>query len=64
MVTRTVFVAAMCLLGTCELQAQEPPRDPELGYPEYACQADDLVISRSACHEKLWGLWLGECIAN
>ena len=54
----------MFLLGTSELQAQEPPRDPELGYPEYACQADDLVVSRGDYHEKLQGFWLGECIAN
>lgn len=64
MLKRIVVVFAMCLLGTCELQAQEPPRDPELEYPEYACQADDLVVSRSDYHEKLQGFWLGQCIAN
>lgn len=63
MLKRTVVVAA-CLLGTCELQAQEPSRDLELEYPEYACQADDLVVSRSDYHEKLQGFWLGQCIAN
>ncbi len=64
MLKRIVVVFAMCLLGTCELQAQKPPRDPELEYPEYACQADDLVVSRSDYHEKLQGFWLGQCIAN
>ncbi|MFO7908267.1 MAG: ADP-ribosylglycohydrolase family protein [Planctomycetota bacterium] len=63
MLKRTVVVA-MCLLGTCELQAQEPSRDLELEYPEYACQADDLVVARSDYHEKLQGFWLGQCIAN
>ena len=64
MLKRIVVGAAMFLLGTSELQAQEPPRDPELGYAEYACQADDLVVSRGDYHEKLQGFWLGECIAN
>ena len=65
MLTRIVIVVvAMCLLGTCELQAQEPPRDSELEYPECACQADGLVVSRSDYHEKLQGFWLGQCIAN
>ena len=64
MLKKIVGVAAMCLLGICGLQAQEPPRDPELEYPKYACQADDRVISRSDYHAKLQGFWLGQCIAN
>ena len=63
MLTR-MFVAAVCLLAVCDLWAQEPPRDAELEYPEYACQTEDLVVSRSDYHERLQGFWLGECIAN
>ena len=50
MLTRIVVVA-MGLLGTSELQAQEPSRDLELEYPKCVCQADELVVSRSDCHE-------------
>ncbi len=43
---------------------KDVPADPELKYPEYACQEDDLVLSRSVYQEKLEGFWLGQCIAN
>ena len=52
------------LTGVCELEAQEIAPDPDLKYREYRCQKTDLVISRSAYHQKLQGFWLGECIAN
>ncbi len=59
-----VCAVVMCASGTFGLEAQEIPRDPEVEYPKYSCQADDLVISRSTYHEKLQGFWLGECVAN
>ena len=60
----SVPVVAVGPVGACDTEAHETPRDAEMDYPTYACQADDLVISRSVYHEKLQGFWLGECIAN
>ncbi|MCE7994867.1 MAG: ADP-ribosylglycohydrolase family protein [Roseivirga sp.] len=39
-------------------------RDPQLNYKEYRPQPSDVVISRSDYAEKLYGFWLGQCIAN
>ncbi|TWT97109.1 hypothetical protein Pla100_22580 [Neorhodopirellula pilleata] len=64
MLARIIVAATICLLGIFDGKCQEPQRDPELKYPEYTCQADDLVISRSEYYDKLRGFWLGQCIAN
>ena len=50
--------------GGDSTSGEDIPADPELNYPEYVCQEDDLVLSRSDYHEKLEGFWLGQCIAN
>ncbi len=33
-------------------------------YPAYTPAPTDLVLSRAAYHDKLYGFWLAECIAN
>lgn len=38
--------------------------NPAMSYLDYTPQADDLVISRQAYIDKLYGFWLGQCIAN
>ncbi|WP_320052498.1 ADP-ribosylglycohydrolase family protein [uncultured Acetobacteroides sp.] len=38
--------------------------DPELTYKSYHPKKSDRVISRSEYANKLYGFWLGECIAN
>lgn len=38
--------------------------DPELEYNTYAQKTTDKVISRSDYADKLYGFWLGQCIAN
>jgi hypothetical protein len=38
--------------------------DSELYYREYSPKSSDLVISREKYFDKLYGFWLGECIAN
>ena len=39
-------------------------RDPKLNYKKYIPNPSDLVISRSDYANKLYGFWLGQCIAN
>lgn len=39
-------------------------RDPYLVYKSYIPNATDRVISRSDYADKLYGFWLGQCIAN
>jgi len=38
--------------------------DPELTYIPYASKTTDKVISRAVYSSKLYGFWLGQCIAN
>lgn len=38
--------------------------DPQLKYKEYKPKPSDKIISRSAYLDKLYGFWLGQCIAN
>jgi len=38
--------------------------DPHLTYKEYESNPSDLVISRAEYKNKLYGFWLGQCIAN
>ncbi len=39
-------------------------KDTGLVYLDYKKKASDLVISRKAYKDQLYGFWLGECIAN
>ncbi len=38
--------------------------DPQLSYKHYEANPTDLVISRADYHDKLYGFWLAQCIAN
>lgn len=38
--------------------------DPNLEYKDYKPSKTDVVVSRSEYAEKLYGFWLGQCIAN
>lgn len=38
--------------------------DPNLEYKDYTPNETDLIISRSEYANKLYGFWLGQCIAN
>jgi hypothetical protein len=38
--------------------------DPDLVYADYTPSPSDRVLSRSVYREKLYGFWLGQCIAN
>ena len=39
-------------------------KDPHLTYQPYAPKSTDFVISRTQYQQKLYGFWLGQCIAN
>ena len=39
-------------------------KDPNLYYKDYIPNPTDLIISRSDYANKLYGFWLGQCIAN
>ena len=45
-------------------KAEETIADKNLQYKSYEKQSGDLVISRADYQEKLYGFWLGQCIAN
>jgi hypothetical protein len=38
--------------------------DPQLKYKKYSPKKTDKVISRAEYQDKLYGFWLGQCIAN
>ena len=38
--------------------------NPGMEYIEYIPQESDIIISRDEYHNKLYGFWLGQCIAN
>jgi hypothetical protein len=45
-------------------QVKKVVADPGLEYNTYTPKATDMVISRSDYANKLYGFWLGQCIAN
>ena len=45
-------------------QSNGAETNPDLTYQAYIPKPTDLVISRKAYQEKLYGFWLGQCIAN
>ncbi|MDX2432122.1 MAG: ADP-ribosylglycohydrolase family protein [Bacteroides sp.] len=47
-----------------ESQTKQSMLDPELEYVDYSPQKTDRIISRSDYANKLYGFWLGQCIAN
>lgn len=40
------------------------PLNPTLEYKPYTRKPTDIVISRQAYFNRLYGFWLGQCIAN
>ncbi len=41
-----------------------PLKDPNLVYQEYTPKPTDRILSRATYADKLYGFWLGQCIAN
>ncbi|GAB4411866.1 MAG: hypothetical protein OHK0039_17340 [Bacteroidia bacterium] len=66
---RLLPVVALALLPLCSCQsvrlaADRTPRAPGLPHQRYQPAATDRIISRSDYHDRLYGFWLGQCIAN
>ena len=63
-----LFIAALPLFftvgarGQSVLSTKKAPAYPV--YPVYTPRPSDRIISRTAYHHKLYGFWLGQCIAN
>ncbi len=65
-----VLVALLC--SSCGSDGQFSDRersvteliDPHLSYADYTPKPSDRVVSRLEYREKLYGFWLGQCIAN
>jgi hypothetical protein len=65
----TIWVLSSCRQETDQMLTQRGVSDttlvnPLMDYLPYAPTAGDLVISRAAHLDKLYGFWLGQCIAN
>lgn len=58
----------MVLTMACGPSVNESPtsvlKDSELHYEDYKPGPGDVMISRSQYKDKLYGFWLGQCIAN
>lgn len=48
----------------CDQGIDNQLRDPRQSYAPYTPAESDIVISRSDYADKLYGFWLGQCIAN
>ncbi len=61
-----IFLVYVFLFSTFTLVGQSPNalKDTALIYKNYKPKKNDRVISRTKYMEKLYGFWLGECIAN
>jgi len=64
--TAVILVAISLFLPSCSNSVNKlnPEFDPEFICNKYKPQKSDLIISRDAYMDKLYGFWLGECIAN
>ena len=70
--TRLFVFFTLAILHSCKTDitsgekesANDVIKDSGLIYVDYQHKESDLVISRAAYKEKLYGFWLGQCIAN
>jgi len=61
-----IWLLTVALLPACN-QSEAPAdqlRDPQLSYQDYTLQPSDRTISRADYQDRLYGFWLGQCIAN
>jgi hypothetical protein len=63
----SLFIALICSGFSENLYGQTAPKvvlDTDLVYQNYVPQMSDKVISRANYFDKMYGFWLGQCIAN
>jgi hypothetical protein len=61
------YVLALCSCqenSTSQNEVENPLKDADITYAVYEPKPTDRIISRSVYADKLYGFWLGECIAN
>ncbi|WP_296702309.1 ADP-ribosylglycohydrolase family protein [Algoriphagus sp.] len=63
---KLTFLAILILIFSCSPKEKTTSEiiDPKLEYHSYTPKEGDIQISRKEYAEKLYGFWLGQCIAN
>jgi hypothetical protein len=59
-----LFLVCASCGGPTSNDEQDILIDPNLTYKSYPPNSTDLIVSRADYFDKLYGFWLGECIAN
>ena len=59
-----LFVFFLTSCTTSVKQSDTVPVSEKIDYKEYSPNESDVMISRSSYYDKLYGFWLGQCIAN
>lgn len=63
-----VLILLFFSITSCKNKSNKEKSDfvfnPELNYKDYNPKSTDKIISREAYRYKLYGFWLGQCIAN
>lgn len=66
----SIFVILVAFITvSCKPETNDPRRETslknlEFNYKDYLKKDADLIISRAEYHNRLYGFWLGQCIAN
>lgn len=60
----TIFVATLSCQSGSDKVVETYPTDSLLQYADYKSTGNEIQISRSEYADKLYGFWLGQCIAN
>ncbi|MEA1886242.1 MAG: ADP-ribosylglycohydrolase family protein, partial [Bacteroidota bacterium] len=66
---RNVALLLICLAIVCCKNTRTGKKagfnfNPEMEYEKYIPDSSDIIISREEYRDKLYGFWLGQCIAN
>ncbi|ANQ48054.2 ADP-ribosylglycohydrolase family protein [Flammeovirga sp. MY04] len=62
--TPILFFCLSAIIISCNSQKGKVLQDPQLTYKVYTPKTTDIKISRMEYKDKLYGFWLGQCIAN
>ena len=60
----TIFIALISCLYACNQDSKTVLKDSTFNYKSYTPKTTDQIILRSNYSNKLYGFWLGQCIAN